>query len=126
MGLGETFMAPAEVATEYTKFLHLRRPVSLLLKPHVLPVVAARAVSSVARMAKLRGRGARHSTLGARRRLRGRSQHRRLSDLILDGKPLLSFLNLFLYSLTRTSAFRDITAESNSAFHCGTGYDQPP
>ncbi len=40
------------------------------------------------------------------------------------GKPLLTFLNPFLYKLLGTPAFRDITSGSNGAFHCGPGYDQ--
>lgn len=40
------------------------------------------------------------------------------------GKPLLAFLNPFLYPLMGTPAFRDVTAGSNGAFHCGPGYDQ--
>jgi kumamolisin len=39
-------------------------------------------------------------------------------------KPLLAFLNPFLYPLMGTPAFRDITAGSNGAFHCDPGYDQ--
>lgn len=39
-------------------------------------------------------------------------------------KPLLAFLDPLLYPLMGTPAFRDITAGSNGAFHCGPGYDQ--
>jgi kumamolisin len=40
------------------------------------------------------------------------------------GKPLLPFLNPFLYPLLGSPAFRDVTSGSNGAFHCGLGYDE--
>jgi kumamolisin len=203
LGLGETFMAPAEVATEHTKFLHLAaagvnvfvssgdagsNPDSTGHSPTgPLQAEYASSDSSVIGVGgtslRLNPDGALSSETGWSGAGGGRSRFFRrpawqtgthvphgTQRLIPDvssaadpntgallifhgkpeqiggtswsapiwagfcalinearknaGKPLLAFLNPFLYPLMGTPAFRDIESGSNGAFHCGPGYDQ--
>ncbi len=203
LGLGETFMAPAEVATEHTKFLHLAAAgVNVFISsgdagsnpdatghsptgplqaeyqssdPSVIGVGgttlrlnAAGVVTSETgwtgsgggtsrffhRPVWQKGAGVPHGTHRAVPDVSSAADPRTGAFLILNGKPmgiggtswsapvwagfcalinearknagkpLLAFLNPFLYPLMGTPAFRDITAGSNGAFHCGHGYDQ--
>jgi kumamolisin len=203
LGLGETFMAPAEVATEHTKFLHLaaagvnvfvssgdagsnpdatgHSPTGPLQAEYQssdssvvgvggtsLRLNATGAVASETgwtssgggtsrffpRPAWQTGAGVAHGTKRLVPDVSSAADPNTGAFLVLGGKPIgiggtswsapvwagfcalinearknagkppMAFLNPFLYPLLGTPAFRDITAGSNGAFHCGAGYDQ--